>query len=202
MPVYVLAMLIVVRVAGGLYQIPSDALAPELAPDYHERTGLLSWRWGFGLFGALAIGYVLNAFFLRKDASHPLGQYDPVAYANFGVMAAVVAFISILVSAMATHRYIPPLKQLPKRRQSAGQSLREIVAILSNPSLIAVMASGLVSGVAGGISATLGGFMSYYFWDLTPQQVAVLTLLTAPAALLGVLAAPILSRASSTRSAP
>jgi Na+/melibiose symporter-like transporter len=195
MPIYVLAMLIIVRVAGGLYQIPSDALAPELAPDYHERTGLISWRWGFGLFGALVVGIVLNAVFLRKDASHPLGQYDPAAYANFGIMAAVVALVSILISAMATHRYIPLLKQPPKRRQSAGQSFREIVTILANPSLIAVMASGLVSGVAGGISSTLGGFMSYYFWDLTPQQVALLTLLAAPAALLGVVAAPFLSRA-------
>ena len=96
---------------------------------------------------------------------------------------------------MATHRYIPLLKQPPPRQQSATQSLREIITILSNPSLIAIMASGLVSGVAGGISATLGGFMSDYFWDLIPQQVALLTLLAAPAALLGVVAAPLLSRA-------
>jgi Na+/melibiose symporter-like transporter len=193
--VYVLVMLVVVRLAGGLYQIPSDALAPELAPDYHERTGLISWRWGFGLFGALAVGITLNAVFLRKDASHPLGQYDPAAYANFGVLAAVVVFVSILVSAMSTHRYIPLLKQAPRRQQSAGQSLGEIIKILSNPSLLAIMASGLVSGVASGISSTLTSFMSYYFWGLTPQLVALMTFLTVPAAILGVVAAPFLSRA-------
>ncbi|MGH6971849.1 MAG: MFS transporter, partial [Caulobacteraceae bacterium] len=44
---YVLAMLIVLRLCTGLYIIPSDALAPELAPDYHERTGLIGYRWFF-----------------------------------------------------------------------------------------------------------------------------------------------------------
>jgi GPH family glycoside/pentoside/hexuronide:cation symporter len=193
--IYVLAILIVVRLAGGFYQIPSDALAPELAPDYHERTGLISWRWFFGLFGTLVVTVVLNAVFLRRDASHPLGQNDPVAYANFGVMAAVIVFVSILASALATHRYIPFLKAPPQRRQSARQSLREIFAILSNRSLIAVMVSGLFSGVALGIWSSLMGFMNYYFWDLTPQVVAVMTVLAAPAGVVGVVAAPFLSRA-------
>jgi Na+/melibiose symporter-like transporter len=193
--IYVLVMLIVLRLCGGLYQIPSDALAPELAPDYHERTGLISWRWFFGLFGALVVSVILNAVFLRKDASHPLGQNDPDAYAKFGVVAAIIVFVSIIASAAATHRYIPYLKPAPDRRQSAGQSLREIVHVLSNPSLLAIMASGLISGVAGGISATLTGFMNYYFWGLTPQVVAGMTALAAPAAIVGVVTAPMLSRA-------
>jgi Na+/melibiose symporter-like transporter len=194
MPVYVLTMLVVLRLCGGLYQIPSDALAPELAPDYHERTGLISWRWFFGLFGALAVSVILNGVFLRKDASHPLGQNDPVAYANFGVVAAIMVFVAILASSLATHRYIPFLKPAPLRQQTTGQSFREIVKVLSNPSLLAVMASGLVSGVAAGISASLSAFMSFYFWGLTPQVVAGMTALAAPAAVVGVVAAPILSR--------
>jgi GPH family glycoside/pentoside/hexuronide:cation symporter len=193
--IYVLVMLVTLRLAGGLYQIPSDALAPELAPDYDERTGLISWRWFFGIFGLLAITVLLNGVFLRKDASHPLGQNDPAGYASFGVAAAIIVFVSILASALATHRYIPYLKPAPLRRQTLAQSSREILTILGNPSLVVVMASGLVSGVAGGISTSLNGFMNYYFWGLTPQIVAFMTVLAAPAAVVGVVAAPILSRA-------
>jgi GPH family glycoside/pentoside/hexuronide:cation symporter len=192
--IYVLVMLVVLRLAGGLYQIPSDALAPELAPDYHERTTLISWRWFFGIFGTLVISVLLNGVFLRKDAAHPLGQNDPAGYAAFGVTAAIIVFVSIIVSAAATQRYIPYLSHAPARRQTAGQSMREIFQVLSNPSLLAVMASGLISGVAGGISTSLTGFMQYYFWGLTPQIVALMTVLVAPAAILGVFAAPILSR--------
>jgi glycoside/pentoside/hexuronide:cation symporter, GPH family len=194
MAAYVLVMLVVLRVAGGLYQIPSDALAPELAPDYHERTSLLSWRWFFGLFGLVIITVLLNGVFLRRDAAHPLGQNDPAGYANFGIVAAIIVFVSILVSAAATQRYIPYLKPAPERRQSTAQSAREILQILSNPSLLALLASGVVGGVASGINMSLTGFMNFYFWDLTPQAVAVMTIVAAPAAVVGVVAAPLLSR--------
>lgn len=192
---YVFVMLVVLRVSGGLYQIPSDALAPELAPNYHERTGLISWRWFFGLVGFLVVTVVLNAVFLRKDSAHPLGQNDPVGYANFGVTAAIMVFVCIIVSSLATHRYIPQLQSPPMRRQTFAQSLREIGEIITNPSLVAVMASGLVSGVAAGVASSLTGFMNFDFWGLTPQTVAQITLLAAPASLVGVIAAPILSRA-------
>jgi Na+/melibiose symporter-like transporter len=195
MAIYVLAMLVLVRLAGGLYQIPSDALAPELAPDYHERTTLISWRWFFGLAGTVVFAVVSGTVYLRKDSSHPLGQYDPAAYANFGVMAAIVAFVAIIVSAAATHRYIPRLSRPVARRQTPGQSLREILSVLSNRSLIAIMVSGLISGVASGITDSIGPFMNYYFWGLTPQVASLLVAFAAPAAVFGVVLAPILSRA-------
>ena len=194
MPIYALLMLVVLRVAGGFYQIPSDALAPELAPDYHERTTLISWRWFFGLFGLVLISGLLNGVFLRKDASHPLGQNDPAGYANFGIAAAIIVFVSIIVSAAATQRYIPYLKPAPDRRQTAGQSIREVVQVLSNPSLMALLASGLVGGIASGIQMSLTGFMNYYFWGLTPQIIFFMTVAAAPAGILGVVTAPILSR--------
>jgi Na+/melibiose symporter-like transporter len=195
MPTYVFTVLVVLRLAGGLYQIPSDALAPELAPDYHDRTTLISWRWFFGLVGSVVLGFVMNFVFLRRDASHPLGQNDPVAYANFGVVAAIVGVSCILISALTTQRYVPLLNTPPKRRQSAGETAREIVAVLSNPSLLAIIASGIVSGVAGGVGSSLQNFMSYNFWGLTPQVIGFMTLGVAPASVIGIIAAPLLSRA-------
>jgi GPH family glycoside/pentoside/hexuronide:cation symporter len=193
--IYAMVVLVVLRVSGSLYQIPSDALAPELAPDYHERTGLLSWRWFFGLVGALGVSIILNVVFLRKDAHHPLGQNDPAAYANFGALAAAICLFSIVASAIATQRYVPFFAPQPVRRQTAAQSAREIFAILTNRSLLAVMASGLFSGVATGINNSLLGFMNFYFWGLTPQTVGWITLLSALAAPVGVIAAPLLARA-------
>jgi glycoside/pentoside/hexuronide:cation symporter, GPH family len=194
MVVYVLAMLITVRLAGGLYQIPSDALVPELAPDYHERTTLLSYRWFFGIIGLAVMAYVMQAVFLRKDAAHPLGQYDPKAYAAFGLTAGIVVFAAILISSAATHRYIPTLSRPPVERRSFSASLREMAATLANPALAVVMISGLFSGVAGGLSGSLEAFMRYYFWGLTPQVAAVIGAFVAPAAIVGIVLAPWASR--------
>ncbi len=191
---YALGVLILVRLCGGLYQIPSDALAPELAPDYYERTGLISWRWFFGLIGAIVMGFLAGVVFLRKDKLHPLGPLDPAGYANFGVAAAVVVLVAILVSSLATHRYIPQLNRPPVRRQTATQSIREVIAILANPSLIAVIVSGVVSGVASGIGSATSTFMNYYFWGLTPQTASWIGLMAAPAAVIGVILAPFVSR--------
>lgn len=192
---YTLGLLITLRLCASLYQVPSDALVPELAPDYHERTGLISYRYFFGFLGGTAVAVILQVVFLRKDASHPLGPLDRQAYASFGLMAAVIVFVSILISALATHRFIARLWRAPARRQSLAEAFKEVFAVLTNPSLLVVMGAGLFSGVAGGISATLAAFMNYYFWGLTPQVVGGLTLLIAPSFVLAVILAPIVSRA-------
>lgn len=192
---YSLILLVVIRLSVSLYQIPSDALTPELAPDYHERTGLLSYRYFFAYLGGTALSFILGVFYLRKDASHPLGQYDRAAYANFSLLVAAVTFVAILVSSAATHRYIKGLWRAPPRRQTFLQALREIAATLGNPSLVVVMGAGLLSGISGGISSALGLFMSYYFWGLTPQMNSFIGLAAAPSFFIGPVLAPLLSRA-------
>src|SRR5260221_985603 len=49
---FMIAMLIFVNIAFSLYEIPSVALAPELAPDYQQRSSLLAYRWVFLILGA------------------------------------------------------------------------------------------------------------------------------------------------------
>lgn len=192
---YSLGLLVVVRLSTSLYQIPSDALTPELAPDYHDRTGLLSYRYFFAFLGGTALSVILGVVYLRKDASHPLGQYDRAAYANFGLLAAAVTFAAILISSAATHRYIKTLWRAPTRRQTFAEALREIAATFANPSLLVVMGAGLLSGISTGISSTLQLFMSYYFWGLTPQVGSLIGLAAAPSFFIGVVMAPFLSRA-------
>ena len=81
------------------------------------------------------------------------------------------------------------------RRQPMAETAREIFAILTNRSLLAVMGSGLLSGVAMGVTNSLQSFMNFYFWGLTPQVVAWITLSAVFATIAGVVAAPFLARA-------
>ena len=138
---YVLFWLIALRLCSGLYQIPSDALTPELAPDYHERTSLISFRYFFGIFGGVGMTVLLLNVLLRKDASHPLGMLNRACYAEFGLIASITVFIAILVSSAATHRYIPYLQKPPRRSQSLRQTAREVGVTLSHPAMVVVMRS-------------------------------------------------------------
>ena len=191
---YMLVLLIVLRLCVSLYQIPSDALIPELAPDYHDRTNLVSYRYFFSIVGGIIVSFVVQTVFLRKDASHPLGALDPQGYANFGLLAAVLTFVAILISSLTTHRYVAGLWQAPPRKQPLFSALREVFAVFANPSLISVMGAGLLAGIAGGVTGSLGAFMSYYFWELTPQVAGFIGLFTALATIFGTILATILSR--------
>ncbi len=191
---FMLMMLIVVRFCVALYETSSTALAPELAPDYHDRTTLISVRWFFLVFGSGAMTLLLYFVFLRKDATHPLGVLNRAGYSQFGTIAAVVMFAAIMISSLATHRLIPRLTRSPERRVTLRQTFVEIFGTLSNPSLVVLMLSGLVSGVASGVSATLSPYLNLHFWGLSPQVAGLLVMVYLPAALVGSLAAPLVSR--------
>lgn len=154
---YLIGMLVVLRICVSLYEVPSQALAPELTSDYHQRTSLFSYRFFFGVIGGFGMNVVLYQVFLSPENG---GILNRDGYAQYGILAGLVMAASILVSSLGTHRHIPRLAAPPERQASLGQLLREIVGTLSNRSLVVVMTSGLCSGVAAGMTNAL----SQYFY--------------------------------------
>ena len=191
---YMVGVMVVVRFFNAMYEIPSSALTPELAPDYHDRTSLIAWRWVFGVAGAAVMTTLLNMVFLRHDATHALGILNRAGYGQWGTIAAATILVSILLSSLATHRYITRLNIPPARRVGPTAALKEVVAALSNRSLIALMGSGLLGAIALGVTTTMNPFLYLYFWGLSPQMVGVLTLAGLPAVMVGAALAPIVSR--------
>src|SRR6185436_21093771 len=108
---FTLAMLLLIRICISAYDLPSAALTPELAPDYHERTTLLSYRHFFGIVGGVTMFILLYSVFLRKDADHPLGLLNKAGYETWGAIAAGVMLVAILGSSVATHHLIPQLNK-------------------------------------------------------------------------------------------
>jgi GPH family glycoside/pentoside/hexuronide:cation symporter len=187
---FVLVALIVLRVCVSLFQIPNDALAPELAPDYNERTDLLSFRWFFAVAGGvLMLGLLLVVFVpTRADVINPAG------YAKFGVAAAIITTVAVLVSARATHRYIPYLQPVPQRRMSWSETLKEVSGALSNRSFIVLLVSGLFGWVGAGINSYISNYLNLHFWLLTPRVIGLMLAALTPISVLGIFMAPVLSR--------
>jgi Na+/melibiose symporter-like transporter len=191
---FTLAMMVLVRCSASLYEIASNALTPELTPDYDERTNLQSYRWFFGIIGAATISLVLNEVFLRTSVRNPLGILNREGYAHFGLLAAAVMFVAILVSAVGTHDRIADLPQPGRRGGTLGQAMREIGVTLTNRSLVALMLAGIVGGVGGGVTQGLSIYLYTHYWDLGPAQFGILVPLGSIGSIIAVFVAPPISR--------
>lgn len=195
---YLIGMLVVLRICVSLYEVPSQALAPELTSDYHQRTSLFSYRFFFGVIGGFGMNVVLYQVFLSPENG---GILNRDGYAQYGILAGLVMAASILVSSLGTHRHIPRLAAPPERQASLGQLLREIVGTLSNRSLVVVMTSGLCSGVAAGMTNALSQYFYLEFWGLTAANISMLALASVLASVSGVAVAAPTSKAFGKKAA-
>jgi glycoside/pentoside/hexuronide:cation symporter, GPH family len=169
---YMMAMLLLLRLAVSLYEIPSSGLAPELTDDYHERTTLFGYRWLFIIVGGLVMNAILYLWFLRPQNG---GLLHVTGYAQWGVLAAVVIAVSIGASCLGTLSRIPYLSRPPAQRVGRREALRQVVATVTNPSLLAVMISGLMGGVTTGLNSTLSNYFYIYLWGMTNAQISAIT---------------------------
>jgi GPH family glycoside/pentoside/hexuronide:cation symporter len=186
--------LVGVRLSLSFYEIPSNALAPELAPDYDQRTGLLAWRWFFMVFAAAAMEFLLQSVYLRQGASNPLGVMNKARYADFGAMCSAVIFVSILISSATTHSRIRYLHIPPARRVSLGDTLREVTSAILNPALLIVIFASVLGGASYGVTSSLSIIFYLDLWGLTPQLIGLLAIGLLIASILGVFAAPAVSQ--------
>jgi Na+/melibiose symporter-like transporter len=106
-------------------------------------------------------------------------------YSAWGSIAAVLILVSILWSSWSTHRLIPILSTPVRRTGGARALVAEVVGTLRNPSFMALMASGLVSSIAGGVTATLGSYFTLYYWGLSPQVLGLMLFAYGPAVFIG-----------------
>ena len=199
--IYLIACAVGVRALVSLYEVPSSALSAELTTHYDERSVLLSYRYFFGWVGGLTIQVVAFKVFLKPDALHKIGQLNPVGYAHYGVAAAVVMFVAMLVSSVGTHHRIPTLREAPPRRRlTLAQTLGEVRQTLNNRSFAFLMISSLASALIIGIGAALNPYFNTYFWGLTSDQIANLTGAVFLAAFMALAIGPRIARRLGKRS--
>jgi Na+/melibiose symporter-like transporter len=192
---YFIALAALVRTLITLFEIPSTSLVPEFTDDYDQRTSILGFRYLFGWWGGLTIAVLGYKIFFRATEEYEFGQLNPDAWPVYGAFASAIIFISILVSAIGTHRYIPHLKQPPKAQPfNAKRTVHELRASLSNRNFLVIFISAVIAAMAGGLNASLVLYFNTYFWELTTDEIGTLNYVYFFSAAFALLLAPRLTR--------
>ncbi len=191
---YLVIVAIVTRTFITFYEIPSSALVPELTDDYDQRTSFISYRVFFGWYGGMTMLLLAYSVFLQPDATHKYGQLNEVGYSHYGIVAAVVMFLAIVISAYGTHRFIPQFRVPPAERKTLGRYAREMLATLSNRAFLILMLSGIFFNMAVGLVFALNFYVNTYFWMLTSTQLSIIALATFVSVFFAFLVSPVISR--------
>ncbi len=175
---YILLMAIMIRTFITVYETPSAALAPELTDDYDERSSVISFRYFFGWFGGNAMSVILFALIFPAFVTVTItnGQFNPDAYAFYGMVGSLLIFIAIMVSALGTHHYIPKLRQPPpKRDMTLKMIFSEIYQTVASPSFFALFFASLLGFIASGFAAGLAFYFTTYYWGFSAEQIGAIT---------------------------
>lgn len=168
---WLLSMVMLVRLSTSFYEVPSAALAPELAPDYHDRTVILAFRYVLGTFGSVTATGLGYFYFFRPTPEYPSGQLNPAAWGPLTICVALLIVASIILSTLGTHHRIPKLYRPPVRRESLGASLRHVGATIRNWNFGVVVVAGLIAGVGSGLYSGLALYLNTFFWELPARDV-------------------------------
>ncbi|MEL7447362.1 MAG: MFS transporter [Pseudomonadota bacterium] len=194
---YVLILSVSIRTAVTFYRTPSTALAPDLTKDYDERTSLYSLRYLFAWFGGNTLVVLMFFILFPQFVTETIedGRFNRDAYQVYGLIGAVMIFVSITVSSLGTHSRIihlgsPP----PARKMTLSVIFREIFETLANRSFIALFVAALFYAVASGVVASLSLYLYTYFWEFSELQTGAIFLGTFIAAVIGFVLAPIVTR--------
>ncbi len=166
---WLLAVAIFTRAAIATNEVPSLAMAPEMTPDYHERTSVLRYRYLFGWMGGLAMLMLAYGVFLPVMS----GPGAAEGYHNYGLFGAVAMGVTVLISGLGTHKLYAkePLKRIAPK--SNAETAREIRETLSNRAFIVLMIAGTFGYVNQGVGFAISQYNLNYVWQLTSSQLLI-----------------------------
>jgi Na+/melibiose symporter-like transporter len=173
---YLLLVASATRIMIGVYEIPSTALLAEFTQDYDERTELVSFRFFFGVVGGILMSVFVFAVIFSDEPTDPGGLLDASGYARYAWIAAPLMATAIFISSVGTHRRIAGLTlPPPPPRQSLWSTIRDMAGTLFHRVNAPILIGSIFGSMAGGLNAALLIYMQTYFWQLSSDQIAILT---------------------------
>jgi Na+/melibiose symporter-like transporter len=192
---WLVSFVMLFRLFHSFFMVPAGALTPELAPEYHDRTVLIGYRWMLGACGNALTAILVWGIFFRDTAQFPQGQLNPASYPKVAVWIGLFITATILVSTWGTHSRIKGLHKPPVDNAGFLASLKSASVIFKNPNFLVALTAGALGATSTALAAGLTVYFSTYMFELPARSIMVLILtllISGPAAFV---VAPAVSRA-------
>jgi Na+/melibiose symporter-like transporter len=198
---WLMLFVLLFRFSHSLYMVPSGALLPELASDYHDRTVLFGYRYMLGTIGGAIAAILAYGVFLRRTPHYPLGQLNPEGYRPMAVTVGILIMVSSLISSAGTHSRIKGLYRPPAGRPRISDTFRNVLGILANHNFIVAVTAGMLSATALALTQGLAIYFHTFMFHLPSSNVMLLVATQVLSAPLAFLIAPVASARWGKRSA-
>jgi glycoside/pentoside/hexuronide:cation symporter, GPH family len=172
------------RTALTMFLVPAYAIVAELTSDYDERTRLLT---GFHVFYAVVgngMSVLMYAIWLVPTEDISDGVMNPAGYQNAGLFGTAIIVMSVLIFAIGLRRFIPRLRQYQvDKPPSLSQFFRQVADVFRSASARVVVLGGVLYYAGTGTYVALWVYIYSYFWEFTSQQISIIVIPMALAAL-------------------
>ena len=183
-----LILMLIMRVSMTFYEVPRNALAPELSKDYDQRNRLAGYSSAFGWFGGAVIShYVMSAYLLGDTFS------DANGYQLLGFWGGLWLFIGTVATSLGTHHTIPRLHEPEQTGVTLKKLFIEIRETLSNKNWAILFISGCIFAIHVGADTGAGTYYNEFLWEWEPNQIASFAVFQALSVIAISLAAPALT---------
>lgn len=191
---YLMVLIFAVRFFDTFFELPHQALAPELAKGYDERTNLLALRHFFLVAGGLGMTILAYQVFLKEQPDGSGGVLARDGYFAYSLTGAIIIFVTILISVFGTAHRIPYLAEPPRRTITIKSMAVEIFHTLNNRSFIAMALASMFVAVGVGARNGLEIYFGLYFWELRQVELAGLATMSVIGGFIGVFLAPVVGK--------
>ncbi len=173
---WLLGFAVLARQGMTLYAVPSNAMLPELTPDYDERTEIVGIRFLFGWLAGLSVAVLGYTVFFAPRPDGSDGRLVAEAWPAFGVFCAAVAVAGVLICALGTQRRMRSALPASPGGLHGREMVRDVVAVLRAAPFRPLLYSALCSAAAWGYINATSLYVNTWYWGLSSKEIGGLTL--------------------------
>jgi len=189
---------ILLRLSMTFFDVPANALIPELTRNYELRTGFSAAKTSLSWLSANSIGIAMYAFWLGDQGGAPgSGVLRRSGYEEGAtVVAALVAISAMGTTLLIRVKDVPRLLVDMRAAISASHRpsiWRDLFRIYSRRSVLALLGSAMLFSAGSGTALALWIYLYAYFWGLSSNAIIAVQVMYLIAAVGSLLLLPGLS---------